>query len=431
VPAEVQNLKKFKGKSFKRMSCGISEVDRVLGGGIVSGEVILLSGEPGIGKSTLLSQICLKLSEKQDVLYVSGEESLEQISQRFNRLSSGGRPSGKGGQSDDKRGEGSSESSDESSGRDDSDGPKALSNGADFSDLNITEETDVDKIVALVKKSKPDLVIVDSIQALSSQDSRSFPGSMSQVRNCGSKLTRIAKSMKIPIIVVGQVTKEGVVAGPKVLEHIVDAVLYFEGDEVGFYRILRGIKNRFGPTDEVGLFEMTSKGLRQLKDPGRAFCDIGDDIQPGVALSAVYKGSRVLFVEIQALTSQAVFASPRRVTTGFSKSRLQMLCAVLSRRGGVNLGNDDVFVNVMGGLRLDDPSVDLAVCMAIISAKKDKALKAESVYVGEVGLSGLVYPVFFSDRIKSEASRRKLNVLGAVGSGKEKSKSLRSFVKKL
>jgi DNA repair protein RadA/Sms len=390
APAKVSSIKDLDGQTIKRISSGIGEVDRVLGGGIVPGEIVLLSGEPGIGKSTLLSQVCIELANKKNVLYVSGEESLGQLSQRFNRLSN--------------------------------DKEDVLD------ELQITEETDVDKVISLIEKAKPDLIIIDSIQSLSSRDKKSFAGSMSQVRNCGSKLTRIAKSMSIPIIIVGQVTKQGVVAGPKVLEHIVDAVLYFEGDEVGFYRILRGIKNRFGPTDEVGLFEMSSKGLRELKDPGGAFCEVDKKLQPGVALSAVYKGSRVLFVEIQALTSPAVFGSPRRVSTGLNKSRLEMLCAVLSRRGNMNLGNDDVFINVMGGMRLDDPSVDLAVSMAIASAKKDNPVGSNQVYVGEVGLSGLVYPVFFQDKMKSEARRRKLEVLGA---NSDQDTSLRSFIKEL
>jgi DNA repair protein RadA/Sms len=393
----------LQSKSIDRIGTGIKEVDRVLGGGIVVGEIVLLSGEPGIGKSTLLSQVCLKVAARKKVLYVSGEESLGQLSQRFKRLSS----------------------SNLSSSKKDVD-QVGIKEGLE--DLQVTEETDVDKIIALIKDKKPELIIIDSIQALSSQDSKSFAGSMSQVRNCGSKLTRVAKSYSIPIIIVGQVTKEGVVAGPKVLEHIVDAVLYFEGDEVGFYRILRGVKNRFGPTDEIGLFEMTSNGLKEIRDPSGVFADVDKSLEPGVTLSAVYKGSRVLFVEIQALTSSAVFGSPRRVTTGFSKSRLEMLCAVLTRRSGISLGGDDVFVNVMGGLRLDDPSVDLAVCMAIASAKKDHALNSGNVYVGEVGLSGLVYPVFFQKKIQSEAKRRKLKVHNPSDS---KNKALRTYIKKV
>ncbi len=394
TPASVKSLDDVDVKSAKRISSGIGEVDRVLGGGIVPGEVVLLSGEPGIGKSTLLSQVCLKLGSKDSILYVSGEESLGQLARRFKRLSKG-----------------------------------VKDNGKDiFDNLDFTEETDVDKVVALVDNTDPALIIIDSIQSLTSTDSKSFAGSVTQVRNCGNKLTRLAKIRNIPIIIVGQVTKQGSVAGPKILEHIVDAVLYFEGDEVGFYRILRGVKNRFGPTDEVGIFEMTSEGLKELQDPSGAFCDTDKTTQPGVALSAVYKGSRVIFVEIQALTSPAVFGSPRRVTTGLNKSRLEMLCAVLSRRTNINLGGDDVFVNVMGGLRIDDPSADLAICMAIASAKKDKKIVANKVYIGEVGLSGLVYPVFFGDKIKNEAKRRDLQVFGA---GNKRDKPLNSYIKSI
>lgn len=389
-PATIVSFsQKERNQPKARVSTGMGEVDRVLGGGVVEGEVILLSGEPGIGKSTILLQVFMNFSGRGNVLYVSGEESTGQLSTRFDRLLDTGKLNNAAG----------AEKTDKAE-------------VFDFSKFNITEETDVDKVIEAIRKMKPVAIAVDSIQAMYTRDVRSFAGSISQVRECGMRLTRCAKELRIPMFIVGQVTKEGVVAGPKVLEHVVDAVLYFEGDEFGMYRILRGMKNRFGPTDEVGIFEMTSKGLIDVGDPTRIFCNSGNSKKTGVVLSGVFKGSRVLLVEIQALTSSAVFAAPRRVSTGFSKSRLDMLCAVLTRRAGVNLSGDDVFVNVMGGLRLDDPAIDLAICTAIVSAKKDKPVSVDGVFIGEVGLSGEVRPVGFRDRIKSEVKRRKLSIVG-------------------
>lgn len=382
-PAQVLKLSSDKKTTISsRMSTTLSEIDRVLGGGLVAGQVVLISGEPGIGKSTLLLQMCLNLDKK--VLYVSGEESLDQLRNRLERVSK------------DKK-----------------------------SKISVTENTDVDRIVSTIEEEKPSLVVVDSIQSVSTTDATGYAGSISQVRESGMRLTRVAKHNKIPLFLVGQVTKEGSVAGPKVLEHVVDTVLNFEGDEFGLFRILRGVKNRFGPTDEVGIFEMTSKGLKEVKDPS-VMLDSGEKKNAvGVARSAVYKGSRVLIVEIQALTSPASFGSPRRLPTGFSKARLEMLCAVLTRRAGVNLSGDDVFVNIMGGLNLKDPSIDLAVCMAIASAKKDKKL-SDSVFIGEVGLSGEVREVNFQSKMESELKRRKLSFLST---SKSKGKKLVSSLK--
>lgn len=414
-----------------RGSTGIGEVDRVLGGGVIEGEVILLSGEPGIGKSTILLQVFMNFASKGKVLYVSGEESTGQLSTRFNRLV-GTVAESSAVSSGSRTGKLSSTTSAGS-------GTGKLNSAAseishkkevvfDFSKFKITEETDVDKVIEAIRKMKPVAVAIDSIQAMYTGDVRSFAGSTSQVRECGMRLTRCAKELRIPMFIVGQVTKEGVVAGPKVLEHVVDAVLYFEGDEFGMYRILRGMKNRFGPTDEVGIFEMTSNGLIEVEDPTRIFCNAGNSRKTGVVLSGVFKGSRVLLVEIQALTSPAVFAAPRRVSTGFGKSRLDMLCAVLTRRAGVNLSGDDVFVNVMGGLRLNDPAIDLAICTAIVSAKKDKPVGIDGVFVGEVGLSGEVRPVGFRDRITSEVKRRKLSIIGPDLRGRESLKGIISRV---
>lgn len=383
APAEISSFSsKSSRKKSKRFSSNIGEVDRVIGGGIVPGQVILLSGEPGIGKSTLLLQLSLKFGK--NVLYVSGEESINQLQSRLERI----------------------------------DNSKDLK-------ISVTENTDVDRVIASLEEEKPSLVIVDSIQSLSTTDSSGYAGGLSQVRECGMRLTRAAKHLRIPIFLVGQVTKDGSVAGPKVLEHIVDTVLYFEGDEFGMYRILRSIKNRFGATDEVGIFEMTSKGLKEIEDPS-VMLDSGEkEGSVGVAKAAVYKGSRMLVVEIQALTSPASFGSPRRMPTGFNKSRLEMLCAVLTRRGGVNLSGDDVFVNIMGGMNLKDPGIDLAVCMAIVSAKKDKKL-SDKVFIGEVGLSGEVRGINFQSKIESELRRRKLVFLS---SSKVKGKTLSSSLK--
>lgn len=357
------------------------------------GEVMLISGEPGIGKSTLLLQVCLKLSGVGKVMYVSGEESLGQISTRFERIS---------------KATGKKVSADKSS------------------NFIVTDETNVDRIISSIHENKPVAVFVDSIQAVSTSDVDSFAGSVSQVRECGSRLTDCAKKTHTPIFIVGQVTKEGVVAGPKVLEHIVDAVIYFEGDDLGIYRILRGMKNRFGPTDEVGIFRMTGSGLSEVDDPSNVFCSIDAKSEPGVVKSAVYKGSRVLFVEIQALTTQAAFGAPRRLSTGFSKARLEMLCAVLGRRANIDLSNDDVFVNVVGGIKIDDPAIDLAVCIAIASIKKNRAVDSQSVFVGEVGLSGNVRYGPLIDKIRSEGKRRRLSIISA---SEGKSLSLQSVIK--
>jgi DNA repair protein RadA/Sms len=366
-PAKIEKLSSYKNTSRKRFSTKIEEIDRVLGGGLVSGQVVLLSGDPGIGKSTLLLQLCLKVPKSKEVLYVSGEESIDQITNRLERI--------KG---------------------------VSVAKG-----IGITEETDVDRIISTIEDTKPGIIVIDSIQSLSTRDISGFVGSISQVRECGMRLTRVSKKNRIPMIIIGQVTKEGNIAGPKVLEHVVDTVLYFEGDELGLYRVLRCNKNRFGPTDEVGLFEMTGKGLDDIEDPTKLVNTSDGKNNVGIAKSAVYKGSRVLVVEIQALTSPASFGSPRRLPTGFSKTRLEMLCAVLTRRAGINLGGDDVFVNVMGGLNLKDPAIDLAVCMAIASAKKDKPA-GDSVFVGEVGLSGEIREVSFQKKIKSDVIRRKM-----------------------
>ncbi len=361
-----KTFSKRKGGITSRLSSGFEELDRVLGGGFVKGQVVLLAGEPGVGKSTLLLQVALNVSKQKKVLYVSVEESLTQIYSRYKRLG------GKGAKND----------------------------------LMFSEELVTEKIVNLLEKEHPTLCIIDSIQALESAQVSGITGGVSQIRSNGYILTKAAKRLGIPIILVGQITKDGFVAGPKVLEHIVDSVLNLHGDEFNMYRILRGMKNRYGATSEIGVFEMNSSGMVEVKDPSQIFLQEGED-SFGSAVSAVLKGTRVMFVEIQALTSDvpAENIPPRRVANGIKKSRLDMLCAVLTRRGGVYLNNKDVFVNVVGGLKIDEPSIDLAICAAIKSAVAEKSLDNKYVYVGEVGLTGEVRACVGWDLILKESSR--------------------------
>jgi DNA repair protein RadA/Sms len=357
-----------KSGAKNRLSTGFAEFDRVLGGGIIDGGVILMSGEPGVGKSTILLQVALNISSKERVLYVCGEESPTQLYSRLNRLSKG---------------------------------KKVAKN------IFVTNDVVVENIFNLVSDEKFGLVIVDSIQSVTSaSSSKGYPGSISQVRACGALLTRLSKVTGVPTILVGQINKGGDIAGPKILEHIVDCVLYIEGGEFNQYRILRGMKNRFGSTNEIGVFEMTSLGLNEVGNPSLVFLDSKSTVS-GSAIGAVLQGSRVVFVEVQALVVErgAEVGPLRRVANGIKKPRLDMLCAVLSRRGGIFLGDKDVFVNVVGGVTITDPSIDLAVCAAIKSAVKDKALGKESIYFGEVGLTGEIRGTWGIESVLSEASR--------------------------
>ncbi len=372
---KTQNIHKFNdseqdGKTLKgRIKSSFSELDRVLGGGLVRGEVVLMSGEPGIGKSTLLLQIAINLSKGFKVAYISGEESYEQVKGRVRRFL----------------------------------GKKDIK---DLDNLYFLDEIVIEKINNFLRDEKPDLVIVDSIQAVKSLDHDGYVGSIGQVKICGNRLITTAKKYGIPTILVGQITKSGNIAGPKVLEHMVDAVLYFEGDRNNYFRILRSVKNRFGSTDEIGVFEMKSEGLVEVENPSNAFL-AGGEASIGSAIGAVVKGSRVVFVEIQALTVDKNFEGVplRRVANGIKKSKLDMICAVLSRRGGVFLGDKDVFVNVSGGISIDEPAIDLAICAAIKSAVEDKVVKKGSAFIGEVGLTGVVRGGWGTDKIVKEASR--------------------------
>ena len=350
-----------------RLSTGFKELDRVLGGGLIEGEVVLVSGEPGVGKSTLLLQVALNLSVKKKILYVCGEESPSQLISRLDRLSvDGGKPE----------------------------------------NIFVTNDVIIENIYNLVSEEKFDLVIVDSIQSVTSITSKGYPGSISQVRASGSLLTRLSKVTGIPCVIVGQINKVGDIAGPMILEHIVDCVLYIEGGEFNQYRIIRGMKNRFGSTNEIGVFEMTSAGLNEVGNPSLVFLDTKSSVS-GSAISAVVQGSRVVFVEVQALVVErgAEVGPLRRVANGIKKPRLDMLCAVLSRRGNVYLGDKDVFVNVVGGITVSDPAVDLAVCAAIKSVVRDEVLDKKYIYFGEVGLTGEVRGTWGLDSVMAEASR--------------------------
>ena len=361
----VFKLQDIKVDETQRIKTGEAELDSVLGGGLVGGMVVLVAGEPGIGKSTLLTQLALKLDS---VLYVCGEESASQVALRVKRL-------------------------------------EAASHKAKAPrDLLLLEGTDADGIVAKIEEVKPGLVVVDSIQTLTTEDLAGTAGSIGQVRECAGRLAEVAKRLNIPIFLVGHVTKEGNIAGPRVLEHLVDTVLWFEGERSQALRLVRAVKNRFGPTDEVGVFEMTDKGLVGISDPSGVLLAERVKNVPGSVVSVVVEGKRPLLVEIQALTVPSQIAVPRRVATGVDFARLQMLVAVLTRRAGLHLEGSDIFVNVTGGIKLADRGIDLAICLAIASAFLNKALTADIAAVGEVGLLGEVRKVSGLDRRASAES---------------------------
>lgn len=336
-------------ESDERVTTGISELDRVLGGGIVKGSLVLVGGDPGIGKSTLLLQMCAKLSDKNvSVLYVSGEESERQIAIRSERL------------------------------------------GRQYSDMLLYCETDIEKIEAAIENGKPEVVIVDSIQTMYSSKADSAAGSISQVREVTSTLLRISKSLGVSIFIVGHVTKEGTVAGPRTLEHMVDTVLYFEGEDVASYRILRAVKNRFGSTNEVGVFDMGQTGLREVANPSEYMLKGMPENAPGSVVACTMEGSRPILVEVQALVCQTNFNFPKRTTAGADYNRVNILIAVLEKRLGLNLGNCDAYVNVAGGLKINEPALDLAIVAALISSYRNRESKGKIIAFGEVGLTGEV-----------------------------------------
>jgi DNA repair protein RadA/Sms len=346
----------------ERKSTGIGELDRVLGGGVVAGSAVLVGGDPGIGKSTLMLQAADSLSRTENVLYVSGEESAKQIRLRAQRL------------------------------------------GTLSEKLHILPENNIFAIEASMIGTKPKFVVIDSIQTMYREDIPSAPGSVSQVRECASYLVRLAKSSNIPIFFVGHVTKEGSIAGPRVLEHIVDTVLYFEGETHRQYRILRAVKNRFGSTNEVGIFEMKESGLIEVKNPSKLFIEERSDAA-GSAITVSIEGTRPLLVEIQALVSHSNTAMPRRSANGFDYNRALMLVAVIDRRLGIRLGDKDVYINVAGGIELNEPAADLPVIMSIISCYKDKKISSDAVFIGEVGLAGEIRAVDQIEGRVTEASK--------------------------
>lgn len=347
----------------ERYHTGMSELDRVLGGGIVKGSLILISGEPGIGKSTILLQICGYLGKRLKILYVSGEESARQIKLRATRL------------------------------------------GVNSEHLYILPETDIQAVVELIRLDKPGLVMIDSIQTMNFTDLSSSPGSVSQVRECTAAVMRAAKELEIPAILVGHVNKDGAIAGPKVLEHIVDTVLYFEGDRRMPYRILRAAKNRYGSTNEIGVFDMSETGLEQVENPSLALLSGRPKNVSGTCVTCAVEGSRPILAEIQGLATTSGFGTPRRMSTGFDYNRMSLLLAVLEKRAGYYFSNLDAYVNVVGGLRLDEPASDLAVALSLVSSLKDKPIDGKAIVFGEIGLAGELRSVTHSEARIREADR--------------------------
>ena len=347
-------ISEIEGDVEERLSLPIAEFGRVLGGGIVPGSIILIGGDPGIGKSTLMLQMAVEMAGTSSVLYVSGEESERQIKMRALRLS------GAGGN-----------------------GRKPLPEN-----LYLVTETNLETILAHVQAIEPALLIVDSIQTVYLPEMESTAGSVSQVKECASRLRELAKTSNMAVFVIGHVTKEGMIAGPRVLEHIVDTVLYLEGDRYQAYRLLRSVKNRFGATSEVGVFEMSELGMIEVPNPSEAFLAERMVSAPGSAVAVTMEGTRPLLVELQGLTSPTHYGNPRRTPNGVDMNRLLLIVAVLTRRMGLNLSEEDVFVNVVGGLRIEEPAADLAIAAAITSSLRDIPVRADAVLIGEVGLSG-------------------------------------------
>jgi len=347
-----------------RTLTGIGELDRVLGGGIVTGSLVLVGGDPGIGKSTLLLQMCKQLAEAgKDVLYVSGEESVKQIKMRADRL------------------------------------------GTFQKELFLLSETDLDIVTEVIGRKKPEIVIIDSIQTMYREEIGSAPGSVSQVRETTSTLMRLAKSLPVSIFIVGHVTKEGVVAGPRVLEHMVDTVLYFEGDGGASYRFLRGVKNRFGSTDEIGVFEMRGNGLVEVPNPSEYMLAGKPKQAPGSIVVCSIEGTRPILIEVQALVCQTNFNMPRRTSTGTDYNRVNLLMAVIEKRMGVRMGDCDAYINVAGGMRIHEPALDLGIILALLTSYRNQSLDDETICFGEVGLAGEVRAVNMAEQRVLEAAK--------------------------
>ena len=360
---EVSTIDAISSAEENRFHTDLSELDRVLGGGIVKGSVIMLSGEPGIGKSTLLLQICKFLCQGLRVLYISGEESARQIKLRAMRL------------------------------------------GVESPNLFLATTTDIDHVVAAIDKVHPDIAIIDSIQTMSLSDLQSSPGSVTQVRECTQRLIYTAKSADIPIFIVGHVNKDGAIAGPKVLEHMVDCVLYFEGERHLASRILRAVKNRYGSTNEIGVFEMTDRGLTEVANPSMMMLSGRPVNVSGTCVTCLMEGSRPILAEVQALVTKTAFGNPRRTATGFDFNRMALLLAVLEKRCGYFFGSLDAYINVVGGLRLDEPASDLSVALALVSNLTDRLIPDDLIAIGEIGLAGEVRAVNHIQNRVSEAYR--------------------------
>ncbi|MGH8715500.1 MAG: DNA repair protein RadA [Burkholderiales bacterium] len=363
APSKLQSLGELEAQELPRQPTGISEFDRVLGGGLVQGAVVLLGGDPGIGKSTLLLQALCHMGAQHNVLYVSGEESAQQIALRARRLALDAKP------------------------------------------LQLLAEIQLEKILATLSSQQPEVAVMDSIQTLYSEALQSAPGSVAQVRECAAHLARYAKQSGTAIIFIGHVTKEGTLAGPRVLEHIVDTVLYFEGDTHSSFRLIRAVKNRFGAVNELGVFAMTEKGLKGVNNPSALFLSQHGQEVAGSCVLVTQEGTRPLLVEIQALVDDAHAPNPRRLTVGLEQNRLAMLLAVLHRHAGIVCFDQDVFVNAVGGVKIAEPAADLAVLLAIVSSLRNKPLSHKMVVFGEVGLAGEIRPVQRGQERLKEAAK--------------------------
>ena len=360
-PLRLKNVSTTEEKS--RIVTGIRELDRVLGGGIVLGSVILIGGEPGIGKSTILLQLCGEVSRTRNVLYVTGEESVRQIKLRAERLR------------------------------------------VPHDNISLVAESDVDEICGLIEQMKPDLVVIDSIQTMRCTDVASSSGTVSQVKESTARFLSVAKTNEIPTFIVGHVNKDGAIAGPKVMEHIVDTVLYFEGDKTLPYRVLRAVKNRYGSTNEIGMFDMTGKGLEQIENPSQVMLEGRPIGISGTCVACVMEGTRPVLSEIQSLVTKTTFPSPRRTASGFDYNRMYLLLAVLEKRAGYVFANQDVYVNIIGGLRLDETACDLPVCLAMASSLLDLPVPEKTLAIGEVGLGGEIRNVPHLETRLREAQR--------------------------
>lgn len=359
-----QRLSALGATALARIPVPITELDRVLGGGLVPGSLVLIGGDPGIGKSTLVLQAAAELANTgQTVLYVSAEESAQQIRLRADRL------------------------------------------GISTDNILVLPGTDLDEILAQAEAVEPSLLIVDSIQTVSVDEIGSAAGSVSQVRECTSRLMQWGKGRGVPIFIIGHVTKEGAIAGPRVLEHMVDAVLYLEGERHGHFRVLRAVKNRFGSTDEVGVFDMAECGLREVRNPSEAFLEERNGTAPGSTIAVTIEGTRPILVEVQALTTPSAFGLPRRTANGIDNGRLQLLIAVLQKRAGLGLGGQDIYANVVGGLRIGEPAADLAVALAVASSYRDVPIDPQMTAIGEIGLGGELRSISQVERRLGEAQR--------------------------